>query len=485
VSSIALRLRLQNLDGRKGRPWAAIGGVLRETSGQVSAAPTSLGVPENPPIESAPRLLNRNFVLLSQAQLVSQAGNQAFTIALMFWTATTMHSATMTGLMMMAAVLPVVILGPLAGTLADRLGSRLRIVVTCDLLSGVIVLSLALGFLSGPGAWRPALLFTAALLVGVCNAFFDPAVNALTPDLVPRDQIEAANAFQQSARQITVLVSQGLGGMLFALVGPAALFLLDGVSFLVAAATEMLIRPPRLAEPVLRDADCGLRNAESQIRSVDSGQRAPRRATSFFGDAVEGFRYVAAQPGMIGFLVAAAVFNALLMPITVLLPVYVTTYLHADVRWYGFLLAAISAGALTGCTLAGTMRLSGPSRRSLMITAYVALALALGVLGQIQSRWVALAIAFATGVLAGIINVLVVSIVQRRAAGEFRGRVMGLHATMIRVLVPIGMVGGGAIADLTGRNVPLVYAICGGTLALTSVILLAARPTTRAFLALS
>ena len=194
---------------------------------------------------------------------------------------------------------------------------------------------------------------------------------------------------------------------------------------------------------------------------------------------------MAAQPGMINFLIASAVFNALLMPITVLLPAYATTYLHADVRWFGFLLAAISAGALTGCTLAGTMRLSGPSRRVLMIAAYVALAVALGILGQIQSRWVALAIVFATGVLAGIINVLVVSIVQRRAAGEFRGRVMGLHATMIRVLVPIGMVGGGAIADLTGRNVPLVYAICGGTLALTSVILLAARPTTRAFLALS
>ena len=120
-----------------------------------------------------------------------------------------------------------------------------------------------------------------------------------------------------------------------------------------------------------------------------------------------------------------------------------------------------------------------------MIAAYVTLALALGVLGQIQSRWVALAIAFTTGVLAGIINVLVVSIVQRRAAGEFRGRVMGLHAMMIRVLVPIGMVGGGGVADLTGRNVPLVYAICGGTLALTSVILLAARPATRAFLASS
>ena len=324
MSSIALRLGLQSLDGGPPSPAGGHARFVRHA------------VLEPARIESAPRLLNRNFVLLSQAQLVSQFGNQAFTIALTFWTAATTHSATMTGLMMMAAVLPVVVLSPLTGTLADRQGSRLRIIVTCDLLSGTIVLLLALGFLAGPGAWRPALLFTAALLLGVCNAFFDPAVNALTPDLVPRDQIEGANAFRQSARQVTALTAQGLGGMLYALVGPAALFLLNGLSFLFAGATEMLIQAPRRTE-------CGVRSAD----------RGP--APGLFGDAAEGFRYVTAQPGMIGFLIAAAVFNALLMPITVLLPVYATTYLHADVRWYGFLLAAISAGALTGCTLAGTM----------------------------------------------------------------------------------------------------------------------------------
>jgi DHA3 family macrolide efflux protein-like MFS transporter len=426
----------------------------------------------------ATKLLNRNFVLLSHAQLVSQFGNQAFTIALTFWTAATTHSATMTGLMLMAAVLPLVVLGPLTGTLADRLASRLRIIVTCDLLSGTIVLLLALGFMAGPVAWRPAMLFTAALLVGVCNAFFDPAVNALTPDLVPRDRIEAANAFRQSARQVTSLTAQGLGGMLFLLIGPAALFLLDGLSFLIAGAAEMLIQAPRHEDHELRNPQCEMRHAER-------GQDAPRPRPGVLGQAAEGFRYVAAQPGMIGFLMATAVFNALLMPITVLLPVYATNYLQADVRWYGFLLAAISAGALAGCTLAGAMRLSGPSRRSLLLTAFVVLALALALLGQIRSRWIALAIAFTTGLLAGIINVLVLSIVQRRASGEYRGRVIALHTMMTRVLVPIGLVGGGAIADLTGRNVPLVYAICGGTLALTSIVLLAARPTSRAFLASS
>ena len=474
MSSLALRLRSgQALRLRSGQDRLLRHTAVRETARLCSRARRASYGEARRSAEGAKaarveptRLLNRNFVLLSQAQLVSQFGNQAFTIALTFWTAATTQSATMTGLMLMAAVLPLVVLGPLTGTLADRLASRLRIIVTCDLLSGTIVLLLALGFVAGPAAWRPAMLFTAALLIGVCNAFFDPAVNALAPDLVPRDRIEAATAFRQSARQMTALTAQGLGGMLFALVGPAGLFVLDGVSFLVAGATEMLVQPP-----------------QSTIHNPQSAIRNPQSA--IFSDAAEGFRYVASQPGMINFLIASAVFNALLMPITVLLPVYATTYLNADVRWFGFLLAAISGGALTGCSLAGTMRWSGPSRRLLLVTALVALGLALALLGQVQSRWTALAIAFTTGVLAGIINVLMVSIVQRRASGEFRGRVIALQTMMTRVLVPIGMVGGGAIADLTGRNVPLVYAICGGTLALTSVILLAARPTTRAFLASS
>ena len=105
--------------------------------------------------------------------------------------------------------------------------------------------------------------------------------------------------------------------------------------------------------------------------------------------------------------------------------------------------------------------------------------------GQIRSRWVALAILFATGVLAGTINVLVISIIQRRTSGEFRGRVIGLQAMMTRVLVPIGMVGGGAIADLDRTQRAARVRDLRRPLALTSVILLAARPTTRAFLASS
>jgi len=199
---------------------------------------------------------------------------------------------------------------------------------------------------------------------------------------------------------------------------------------------------------------------------------------------IEGFRYVAAQPGMIGFLITTSIFNALIMPVAILLPVYAAANLKADMRWYGFLLAAISAGAIAGGVLAGGRRLreSGSSRRVVLIGAFAGLAFALAILGQVRSRELALAIMFVTGALSGLINVLVLSIVQRQTAAEFRGRVLGLHTMMTRVLVPVGLVGGGALADLTGRNVPLVYGVCGA-LALVNVILLAARRTTRTFLA--
>lgn len=419
-------------------------------------------VPLLAPPAAAPRLVNRNFLLLWQAQMVSHFGNQAFAIAITFWTANATRSATMTGLVLMAGVLPLVVLGPFTGTFVDRHRSPLGIVICCDLACGVAVTLFALGLLVRPDAMRPSLLVAIALLVGVCNAFLDPSLNALVPDLVPRHRLEGANAFRHSSRQVTVLTAQGIGGILYVVAGPAMLFLIDGLSFLFAAASELAIEAPD-------------RDVVSDAPSAD-------RAAGFFRQTADGFRYVSAQPGMLGFLAAVAVFNAMLMPMSVLLPVYASAYLGGGAQWYGFLLAAISAGAIAGCALAGAVRSSASVRGRLLIAAFAALAAALIALGQTRSLPLALAITCATGVCAGLINVLVMSILQRRTPAQLRGRVLGLHMMLVRALVPLATVGGGVLADLTGRNVPLVFAVCG-SLALASVLLLVAGRSTRAYMA--
>src|SRR5438046_7612101 len=162
-------------------------------------------------------------------------------------------------------------------------------------------------------------------------------------------------------------------------------------------------------------------------------------------------------------LTPGALLNALLMPVSVLLPVYATTYLGVDVRWYGFLLAAVGAGAIAGSASVGAVSrtLAGSSRRLTLVGAFAGMAFGMIALGQVRSPLAALALLFAMGALTGTINVLTISIVQRATAREFRGRVMGTFTTITRALVPVALVVGGGLADATDRNVPLVYTACG------------------------
>ena len=158
------------------------------------------------------RLTNRNFLLLWQGQVVSQLGNQAFSLATAFWIMEATGSASLMGLLLATTALPAVLLSPLGGAVADRL-SRIRILIACDLVSGLAIAAMALAMLSGrlPALVLVGMLFGVALLSGVMNAFFQPAFSAIVPDLVPADRLLSANSLYMFSFQALQLVGQGVG----------------------------------------------------------------------------------------------------------------------------------------------------------------------------------------------------------------------------------------------------------------------------------
>lgn len=395
------------------------------------------------------RLWNRDFLLLWQGQTVSQLGNQAFHIAMMSWLLKATGSASLMGLLMFTALLPGVVLGPVGGTFADR-HSRIRIALVCDLVSSAAVLSLAFAMFDPrverlePAAVRFVIgqMFAVSALLGILRAFFTPAFSAAIPDLVPREKIPAANSLNQISVQSSALVGQAIGGVLFQALGAAFLYLIDGLSFLFAALCAFLIRLPSRAA-------------------------APRPATAhpfrqFLRETAEGFRFLWKQTGLRDFTVIASVVNFLGMPILVLFPFFVELYLEKDARWYGFLLAAIGAGSVAGFVLAGARPQVGDARRSWIAAAMVLAPLFFGILGFVTNAWAALAVAFLGGAALGVINVYLMSMIQVATPGEVRGRVLSVSMTLTGSLMPIGMVLGGIVGDLTGKNVPLVYGVCGG-----------------------
>ena len=158
---------------------------------------------------------------------------------------------------------------------------------------------------------------------------------------------------------------------------------------------------------------------------------------------------------------AAAFMNFFAMPFIVLLPFYVEDVLEMLPDWYGYLLAAFSAGSLVGYLLAGAVRISPSKRSGLLILCLVWMGIGFGSLGLIRIPIVALAMVIFTGVLNGFFNIIVITILQTSTPGDLRGRIFGLMNTLSMGLTPLSMGLSGIVADLTGQNIPVIYVACG------------------------
>ena len=397
------------------------------------------------------KLLNRNFFLLWQGQTISQLGNQAFNIALALWIKQATGSATLMGLILMASTLPAVLLGPVGGTFADRY-SRRRIIIISDIVGGLAVLSLVGLMFLAPEATNATivLLFIVSLLIAIATTFFNPAISAAIPDLVPKERLAGANSLAQFSFQLSIFVGQGIGGTLFRLLGAPILFLIDGVTYLFSAVSESFITIPQT------------------IPEKSRGWRDTFR--EFGSDIMVGLHYVWRTSGLRELVLVSALLNFFMAPILLLLPFYVEDFLLATPDWYGFLLASFGLGSMLGFLFAGALTLGGKIRGRLMILFIIAEPLGYCVLGWVLVPWVSLLITLLGGLLSGFVLVNITTLLQLTTSSEVRGRIFGLLGTIAGALSPLAMGLAGVIADLTGQNVPLIYIVCGLTAALLALI---------------
>jgi DHA3 family macrolide efflux protein-like MFS transporter len=397
------------------------------------------------------RLLNRDFVLLWQGQFVSMLGSQAFSVAMIFWIKRQTDSASLLGLGMLSQWVPAILLGPFGGTMADRM-SRRTILILADVVRGTAAIALAALVLLEPGRSGTILvgLLVLSAIMGVGDAFFRPAISAAIPDLVPEEDLTRANSANRLALDVSTFVGQGLGGVLFRVIGPGILFLVDGVTYIFSAAAESLVRlppPPPPSPKTWREA-----------------------GADFWRELKLGLRYVAGRKGLRYLLFLSPLDSFFIITIVVLLPFFVEDFLRVKPDWYGFLVAAFGAGSFLGSITAGATNITGRRRMWAYLICAAGIGPAAVAFGFVRSPWTAMALLFAAGLMAGFNTIHSLSLAQLTTPPEMRGRVLGLFETLGLSTMPLAAGTAGVVADLLHRNIPLVYFGCGVGLAAVALI---------------
>jgi MFS family permease len=376
---------------------------------------------------------NCNFRRLWLAQIVSEIGDWFYTLAIYSLLLQLTGHASSVALALVLQVLPQTFIGPTAGVVNDRI-SRKRVMITADLVRAVIVISMLL-VRSKAMVW---LVYPLLLLETIMAAFFEPARSAVIPNITAREDVIIANTLGSTTWSMNLVLGATLGGIVAALLGRDAVFILNALSFLVSA---LLLAGMHFAEPHA-DADDPLR----------------ARELFDYSPILEGIRYIRGQRGLVATVFAKAG-NLVIGPSWVLFTVMGQKYF--PVRWHNMdpqrgamlgmslLLGARGLGALIGPLFSAPW--AGRQDRRLrlgILYGYLVIALGYALIGKAGNVWLAClwaAIAHCGGATVWVFST---TLLQLNTDDRFRGRVFSADLGLCMLTIAVGAWVCGALLDV-------------------------------------
>jgi MFS family permease len=369
-------------------------------------------------------LSNTNFRRYFSGQAVSLIGTWMQTVAQSWLVLQLTHSGTALGLVVALQTLPVLLLGPYGGVVADRVDKRKLMII---LQAAMGVLALVLGLLTVSGVVTLWEVYTLAFLLGLNNTFENPARQSFVLEMVGPAELRNAVSLNSVLVNAARAVGPAVAGVIIALGGTGICFLLNAGSF-VAVVVSLL------------------RLDTSELRPTPPTARGKRQVR-------DGLGYVARTPELGGPLLMMALVGCLAYEFQVVLPVVASDTFHGGSTAYGFMTAAMGVGAVIGGLYVAARGKTGLQALTVSAAGFgVFIALA----ALAPNLWLELiALALVGGGSVGFLS-KGNSTLQLTAAPEMRGRVMALWAVAFLGSTPIGGPIAGWVADSFGGRAGLV-----------------------------
>lgn len=368
------------------------------------------------------------FFTLWSGQAISLFGSQLVQFALVWWLTQKTGSATVLALASLVAVLPNVLLGPVAGVLVDRWNRRL-IMLVADALVALTTLGLALLFaLDAAQVWQ---VYVAMLIRAAAGTFQFPAVQASTSLMVPKEHLSRVAGLNQTLQGVLSIAAPPAGALLLGLLPLQGVLAIDVGTALFGILPLFFIaipQPPKVTKATTSDEQ-----------------------PSFWGELRAGLHYVRTWPGLLIILLMATVINFLLTPAASLMPILVTKHFNGLAWQYAALESVFGIGLIAGGIALGVW--GGFKRRIFTaLTGLIGLGIGFFVIGltPAQMFWLALASAFLAAAMNAMTNGPIFAILQAAVAPEMQGRVFTLIGSVSSAMAPIGLLIAGPVADALG-----------------------------------
>jgi MFS family permease len=364
--------------------------------------------------------IHRNFRLFWTGQTVSLIGTWMQQVGQGWLALELTNSAFLVGVVSAAGSFPVLLLSLYGGVVADR-RSKLRIVIVCQTL--LLLEAAGLWWFTWTGRMNFAWLLTLTTIGGVISAFEIPARQAMTVELVAREDLVDAIALNSGGFNLARIVGPSIAAIILAKFGLAWCFGINALSYFAVLASLALIRLPAWT-PV-------------------------QHLVSPYEQLTQGLNYIRSSRSVTGLMGVIAIYSIFGFQYLTMMPVVARDVLHTGASGYGLLLTFVGIGALTGAlALAG---LGARIRRGRLFnaTAYAFAGLTI-LFSLVRSAHLAAFVLLFLGLTMLVNGALANGILQSVVPDELRGRVMATYVFVYVGFTPFGSFIAGVVARFAG-----------------------------------
>lgn len=382
-------------------------------------------------------LRHRNFQLFFAGQFISLTGTWMQSVAQSWLVYRLTGSVVLLGMIGFASQIPVFLIAPFGGAVADRYNRQKILVIT---QSSAMITAFVLAVLTLTGSVQVWHLFVLAVCFGLANAFDIPTRQAFVSDMVAKEDLLNAIALNSSMFNGARIVGPAIAGILVAAVGEGWCFFGNAVSYIAVITGILLMK----ITPVIRE----------------------RKGTTF-SNIAEGFSFVAKTAPIRGLLLLLGLVSLMGMPYAVLMPIFADKILGGGSDTLGYLMGASGAGALIAALIiASRKQVFGLGRWVAFASGGLGISLIL--FSFSTNFWLSLLFLVPVGFSMMTQMSSSNTLIQAMVPDELRGRVMSVYSMMFMGMAPLGALLAGSLAGILGA--PYTVALGGAICIIGSII---------------